>query len=567
MASTPNSNVAKRPSSGLLGRVMKGNRNKDLKKVVKEGGEPVQQGFLKKFKEKDGEWKQRWVELRGGFMMWSSSTGNRNDFKDYIELDGAKLIDECSMFGLDASGQPKGKNDAVVYSVEKGKTKNMGTMKEKMAMSHRYSWRIEPRGGGPAHIFAAEGDHEKEDWWRAILKSIQSFQNSGTKPNLEEVPLFASGTTSKPASIPRVQVEFDFLSVVGQGAYGRVIKVREKATGNIYVCKVLEKAKILHNRMLREVRKEQALLQKVAHPNIVDLISAFQTRDKIFLVMEFLSGGELFNLMTAEPSKRFSVDRARFYAGQLVLAIEYLHTIKIIHCDLKAENCVLTRDGYMKLTDFGFATTIHEGEKIVSRNGTPVYMAPEMIKVNRETGYTFTVDVWSLGVLIYAMLTGYFPFHGETPQITLRYVCERDLAYPPGVQVSDDSRALLKRCLDRNPSTRITSTQMKGHRFFQSINWEDLYNKTIPAPYIPDGNLSRTHETNIDAAREAMVSMHSVHAGDDIFCGFPFVRSNSTKSHMLQSGQIIGEADRSRDDDYLEALGRPVNLQTPDTRQ
>ena len=301
--------ITKRPSSGLLGRVMKGNRNKDLKKLVKEGGEPVQKGFLKKYKEKDGEWKQRWVELRGGFMMWSRSTGGRNDYKDYIELTGAKLIDECSMFGLDASGQPKGKSEAVVYSVEKGKTKNMGTMKEKMAMSHRYSWRIEPKGGGPAHIFAAGGDHEKEEWWRAILKGIRSFETPPTgelpKRNLEEVPLF-SNQEVKPTSIPRAQVEFDFLNVVGKGAYGRVIKVREKATGNIYVCKVLEKQAILHNRMLREVRKEQALLQQVQHPNIVDLISAFQTRDRVFLVMEFLSGGELFNLMTSEPTKRYA---------------------------------------------------------------------------------------------------------------------------------------------------------------------------------------------------------------------------------------------------------------------
>ena len=166
---------------------------------------------------------------------------------------------------------------------------------------------------------------------------------------------------------------------------------------------------------------------------------------------------------------RFSADRARFYAAQLVLAIEYLHSIKIIHCDLKAENCVLTRDGNMKLTDFGFATTIHEGEKIIKRNGTPVYMAPEMIKVNHETGYTYTVDVWSLGVLIYAMLTGYFPFHGETPQITLRYACERDLAYPPGIHVGDDSRSLLKRCLERNPQARITSTQMKSHKYVLQI--------------------------------------------------------------------------------------------------
>ena len=484
----------KKHTTGLLSRFRKNNK-KDLKKLVKDSGDPVFQGYLKKYKEKEAEWKSRWVEIRGGYIMWTSSKGGgRADYKDYVDLKGARLIDEASMNGLDALDQKPQRAAAVVYSVEKGKTKNLGTLKEKSALSREYSWRVIPRNG-PSHIFAAEGDDQKEEWWKNILKCIHQtpgpagFSSKPTgRPVLEDIPLFSG---DKPISITKQQVEFDFLSVVGRGAYGRVIKVREKATGNIYVCKVLEKQAIIKHRMLKEVAKEQALLQKVDHTNIVDLISAFQTRDKIFLVMEFLSGGELFYHMTNEKSKRyvlisvsdiifyfelrskyqiitqnrFSTDRSRFYAAQLVLAIEYLHSLKIIHCDLKAENCVLTRNGYMKLTDFGFATTTHANEKIISRNGTPVYMAPEMIRVDRDVGYSYPVDVWSLGVLIYAMLTGYFPFHGETPAITLRYVCERDLAFPPDVVLTDDARDLLERCLDKDPKTRITSTQMKSHRY------------------------------------------------------------------------------------------------------
>eukprot|EP01059_Diplonema_ambulator_P031857 TRINITY_DN5991_c0_g1_i1.p1 TRINITY_DN5991_c0_g1~~TRINITY_DN5991_c0_g1_i1.p1 ORF type:complete len:565 (+),score=137.13 TRINITY_DN5991_c0_g1_i1:59-1753(+) len=554
----------KKSTSGLLSRFRK-STSKDLKKLVKEGGEPTHQGYLKKYKEKEAEWKVRWVEIRGSYIMWTSSKGGcRSDYKDFIDLQGAKLIDECSMFGLDSSGQPKTKSAAVVYSVEKGKTRHLGTMKEKLALTREYSWRIIPRNG-PTHIFAAEGDHEKEEWWRHILRGIKLSSDVPKQKLLEDIPLFSG---DKPSSIPRHQVEFDFLSVVGRGAYGRVIKVREKATGNIYVCKVLEKQAILRHRMLREVKKEQALLQQVSHPNIVDLISAFQTRDKIFLVMEFLSGGELFNHMTSEPSKRFSVERARFYAAQLVLAIEYLHSLKIIHCDLKAENCVLTRDGYMKLTDFGFATTTHADEKILSRNGTPVYMAPEMIKLDRETGYSYPVDVWSLGVLIYAMLTGYFPFHGDTPAITLRYVCERELAYPPDVHVSDESKKILKACLDRNPKTRITSTQMRSHSFFSSINWDNLYHKRIRPPFIPEDTGSNTRyfptptfETAKQAHMEAMVSVHSVHGTDAIFSGFPYVRSASTKSQSIDSNKII--VDDRADEDYMRALTEHAPASVP----
>ena len=309
--STSSPGVVKKPAggTGLLGRFKKGN-SKDLKKLAKEGGEAAFQGYLKKYKEKDGEWKSRWVEIRGGCLMWCSSKGGgRSDFKDFLELQGARLIDEASLFGLDSLGQARAKASAMVYSVEKGKTRNLGTMKDKMALSRDYSFRIVPKNGQP-HIFAADGDHDKEEWWRHILRAINSvsgIEESGTaKAVLEDIPLFSD---AKPQSIPRNQVEFDFLSVVGKGAYGRVIKVREKATGNIYVCKVLIKQAILRHRMLREVKKEQALLQQVSHPYIVDLISAFQTRDKIFLVMEFLCGGELFSHMTAEKTKRCAIKK------------------------------------------------------------------------------------------------------------------------------------------------------------------------------------------------------------------------------------------------------------------
>eukprot|EP01062_Namystynia_karyoxenos_P005636 TRINITY_DN11959_c0_g2_i1.p1 TRINITY_DN11959_c0_g2~~TRINITY_DN11959_c0_g2_i1.p1 ORF type:complete len:657 (+),score=152.66 TRINITY_DN11959_c0_g2_i1:260-2230(+) len=555
--------------SGILGLLRRG-ETKDLKRFVKETGDADYSGLLWKFKDKSSEWRQRHVEVRGCYLMWTSSKSKEaGSPKDYVDLQGCKLVDDASVLGVDASGKQRTKGSAVVYTVDHKGVKKQGQLRENaLAVSRPFSFRLTGPGLGAPLVFAADGDHDKEEWWRHIQKGINlAAERAGEElgQTLEDLPLFAS-QDAKQMAISKRHVDFDFIHVVGRGAYGRVIKVREKATGNIYVCKVLEKQAIIKHRMLHEVKKESSLLQKVQHPNIVDLIHAFQTRDKLFLVMEFLAGGELFFHMMNEPTKRFTEDRANFYAGQLVLAVEYLHSLQIIHCDLKAENCVLTRTGYVKLTDFGFATAVHADEKVFKRNGTPVYMAPEMIQ--RRDGYSYPVDVWSLGVLLYAMLTGYFPFHGDTARQTLEFVCTRPLAYPPGVPVSQLAKQLLAKCLNRDPEQRITCTQMRADPFFARTNWQQLLAGKVEPPFVPDQRGTRYFPSTYEAeqnpgaaqALEAQVSMHAVGKDDKIFHGFAYVRSDSTRSQAIPrfmsagSGELEDlQPDASVDDDCADS--------------
>eukprot|EP01065_Artemidia_motanka_P037358 TRINITY_DN4579_c1_g1_i1.p1 TRINITY_DN4579_c1_g1~~TRINITY_DN4579_c1_g1_i1.p1 ORF type:complete len:634 (+),score=153.95 TRINITY_DN4579_c1_g1_i1:86-1903(+) len=575
-AAAPPPVLETRKRGGIMGLLRRGDKDKDLKKFVKESGVADRSGLLWKYKDKSSEWRQRWVEVRGSYLMWTSSKSREpGTLKDFIDLAGAKLIDDASVLGVDASGKQRSKGNAVVYTIDSKGMKKQGNMRDSAAVSREFSWRVTGPSLTAAVVFAAEGDHEKEEWWRAIQRGINlASERLGEEVyKVGEIPLFAQGDV--PMSISKSQVDFDFLHVVGRGAYGRVIKVRERSTGEIYVCKVLEKRAVMKHRMLHEVKKESSLLQTVEHPFIVSLYQAYQTRDKLFLLMEFLSGGELFFHMMNEPTKRFTEDRARFYAAQLVLAVGYLHHHTIIHCDLKAENCVLTRDGYVKLTDFGFATAVHADEKVFKRNGTPVYMAPEMIQ--RREGYSYPVDVWALGVLIYAMLTGYFPFHGDTARQTLEFVCTRLLAYPPGIAVTDSARSLLGHCLDRDPDARITCAQMRSDPFFRTIDFVRLERREVRPPFQPDhssGSNTRyfptTYETETKS-QDPKVSMHSVHASDEIFKGFAFVRSESTRSQMMPryltaSGELsdsVGDSspaeedmceDHSADTDFVTKL-------------
>eukprot|EP00756_Hemistasia_phaeocysticola_P037531 Hpha_TRINITY_DN16702_c5_g1::TRINITY_DN16702_c5_g1_i1::g.76545::m.76545/K04456/AKT; RAC serine/threonine-protein kinase len=565
---------------GILGLLRRGGEGKDLKRFMKESGEADRSGLLWKYKDKTGEWRQRWVEVRGSYLMWTSSKSREPGTpKDYVDLSGASLRDDSSVTGVDASGKQKKAGSAVMYTVDAKGMKKQGQLRDNaLGVARPFSWRVTGPSIPGALVFAAEGDHEKEEWWKAMQGGINlaaggSKETSAPSLRLQATLATATQQPDRAVAISKRNVDFDFLHVVGRGAYGRVIKVREKATGSIYVCKVLEKQAIVKHRMLHEVRKESSLLQTAVHPFIVDLVYAFQTRDKLFLVMEFLSGGELFYHMMNEPTKRFTEDRARFYAAQLVLAVGYLHELRIIHCDLKAENCVLTRLGFLKLTDFGFATAVHADEKVFKRNGTPVYMAPEMIQ--RREGYFYPVDVWSLGVLIYAMLTGYFPFHGDTAQQTLEFVCTRPLAYPPGVPVTDTAKALLRKTLDRNPDQRITCAKMKLDPFFKSIDFEALYNCKIQPPFLPDqsqGSNTRYFPSSYEAEQskaQAKVSIKSVHAGDDIFKGFAYVRSDSTRSQAIPTFLTMGsEGDTSEtldvecedhcaDTDFVKHLNAP----------
>jgi len=223
-------------------------------------------------------------------------------------------------------------------------------------------------------------------------------------PDVEAIQL--SETTVNPGAEKTGPQDFELRRVLGRGGYGKVFQVRKltgKDSGHIFAMKVLKKATIVRNQKdTAHTKAERNILEAVKHPFIVDLIYAFQTGGKLYLILEYLSGGELF--MHLEREGIFMEDTASFYLAEIILALEHLHCQGIIYRDLKPENILLDSHGHVKLTDFGLCKeSVEDGGVTHTFCGTIEYMAPEILT---RSGHGKAVDWWSLGALMYDMLTG-----------------------------------------------------------------------------------------------------------------------------------------------------------------
>jgi len=204
--------------------------------------------------------------------------------------------------------------------------------------------------------------------------------------------------------------DFDLRSTVGTGTFGRarVVKVKGSEDRTPLALKILKKSEVLRLKQVEHVKSETKILAMIEHPFIVNLLTTFQDEKRLFLVLEFVNGGELFSHLRKEG--RLPNDDARFYAGEITLAFQYLHDKNIIYRDLKPENLLLDCEGQIKITDFGFAKVVED--RTWTLCGTPEYLAPEIIQ---SKGHGRAVDWWALGVLIFEMLAGYPPFYDESP--------------------------------------------------------------------------------------------------------------------------------------------------------
>ncbi|XP_038570496.1 ribosomal protein S6 kinase beta-2-like [Micropterus salmoides] len=331
---------------------------------------------------------------------------------------------------------------------------------------------------------------------------------------------------------------FELLTVLGKGAYGKVFQVRKVQggqMGKIFAMKVLKKAKIVCNaKDTAHTRAEREILETVRHPFIVDLLYAFQTGGKLYLILECLSGGELF--MQLEKEGIFMEDTACFYLGEITLALGHLHSNGIIYRDLKPENIMLSHQGHIKLTDFGLCKeSIHDGSVTHTFCGTIEYMAPEILT---RSGHNRAVDWWSLGALMYDMMTGSPPFTAENRKKTIDKILKCKLNLPPYLTI--DARDLIKKLLKKNPAQRLGSSKadcadIQKHHFFKHIDWEDLLNKRVEPPYKPqlqsDEDVSQfdtrfTRQTPVDSPDDTSLS----HSAELAFAGFTYVAPSVLES-------------------------------------
>ncbi|KAI9228306.1 MAG: hypothetical protein DHS80DRAFT_23465 [Piptocephalis tieghemiana] len=291
---------------------------------------------------------------------------------------------------------------------------------------------------------------------------------------------------------------FNLIRVLGKGNFGKVLLAEEKATGNLYAIKVLKKEFILQNDEVESTRSEKRVFQaanRERHPFLVGLHSCFQTSTRIYFVMEYVNGGDL---MLHIQKQQFSETRAKFYAAEVLLALEYFHRNDIIYRDLKLDNILLAADGHVKIADYGLCKEeMGYGATTNTFCGTPEFMAPEILLEQR---YGRAVDWWAFGVLIYEMLLGQSPFHGDDEEEIFDSILEDEVLYP--INMSRDSVSILQRLLIKDPPKRLGSgpsdaEEIKAHPFFKDVDWDAMLQKRIPPTFVP-AIRSRTDTSNFD---------------------------------------------------------------------
>ncbi|KIN07442.1 hypothetical protein OIDMADRAFT_150987 [Oidiodendron maius Zn] len=276
--------------------------------------------------------------------------------------------------------------------------------------------------------------------------------------------------------------DFELQRTLGTGSFGRVHLVKSNHNQRFYAVKVLKKAQVVKMKQVEHTNDERRMLQEVKHPFLITLWGTFQDSKNLYMVMDFVEGGELFSLL--RKSQRFPNPVAKFYAAEVTLALEYLHSKQIIYRDLKPENLLLDRYGHLKITDFGFAKKVPDITWTLC--GTPDYLAPEVVS---SKGYNKSVDWWSLGILIFEMLCGFTPFwDGGSPMKIYENILKGRVKYPP--YIHPDAQDLLQRLITADLTKRLGnlhggSQDVKNHQWFAEVTWERLAKKDIEAPYVP----------------------------------------------------------------------------------
>ncbi|EGR29349.1 protein kinase domain protein [Ichthyophthirius multifiliis] len=249
--------------------------------------------------------------------------------------------------------------------------------------------------------------------------------------------------------------------------------------------KIIKKSKIMEQSLNRKMLVEKTVLLENKHPFLVRLKYSFQTEKKLYLVMEYCPGGELYSYIVRY--KKFTLEISRFIAAEIVLGLYYLHEkMKIIYRDLKPENILVSEDGHVKIADFGLGKQLKTPNQLTyTFLGTPEYIAPEIIKCkqsNYKDGYTKKCDTWAFGIFLYELIIGQPPF--THPQRNWNIIMKLIIANNPqfSEDINSDAKDLILKCLKNEPQERPNWNEIKSHQFFQDIDWERLYNKQYESP-------------------------------------------------------------------------------------
>ncbi|XP_002533426.2 probable serine/threonine protein kinase IREH1 isoform X1 [Ricinus communis] len=363
--------------------------------------------------------------------------------------------------------------------------------------------------------------------------------------------------------------DFEIIKPISRGAFGRVFLAKKRTTGDLFAIKVLKKADMIRKNAVESILAERDILISVRNPFVVRFFYSFTCRENLYLVMEYLNGGDLYSLLRNLGCLDEEV--ARVYIAEVVLALEYLHSLRVVHRDLKPDNLLIAHDGHIKLTDFGLSkvglinstddlsgpavsgtsmleddepqlsASEHQRERRKKRSavGTPDYLAPEILL---GTGHGTTADWWSVGVILFELIVGIPPFNAEHPQIIFDNILNRKIPWPRvPEEMSPEAQDLIDRLLTEDPEVRLGAggaSEVKQHVFFKDINWDTLARQK--AAFVPSS------ESALDTSY--FTSRYSWNTSDQVYPTSDFEDSSDADSLSGSSSCLSNRQDEVGDE-------------------
>jgi len=286
---------------------------------------------------------------------------------------------------------------------------------------------------------------------------------------------------------------YEILSIIGEGTFGVVRLGKVKLTGEKVAIKILEKKKMISQDDKERVEREIEILNKINHINVIKIIKIIKDPDKIYIIMEFCENGELFNYIVKKQN--LDEEEAAYYYYQLINGLECLHHYGIVHRDLKPENLLLSKNNILKIIDFGLSNYFNKMDLLSTPCGSPSYASPEMVSGNKYDG--FLIDIWSSGIILYAMICGFLPFEDQDNEILFKKIYECKVEFPNDIDISKDAIDLMKKIMVSNPKKRITLNQIKNHGFYLKgkEKFKQLHPKLVK-------EVEKTYEEKIEYIKE-----------------------------------------------------------------